>query len=153
MKLITFVDGKKDARPGLVAGDGVIDLGSEGFQDALAYLAAPESVQSDLARSRPTVPLEGVKLLAPISNPPRIFGIGINYAQHAQEFGFETQSVPTVFVVLSSAVIGPGEAVILPKASTKVDYEAELAVVIGKPGYQIPASRGDAARLRLHHHE
>jgi 2-keto-4-pentenoate hydratase/2-oxohepta-3-ene-1,7-dioic acid hydratase in catechol pathway len=48
--------------------------------------------------------------------------------------------VPTVFMVLSSAVIGPGEKIVLPKASAKPDYEAELAVVIGKPGYQIAPS-------------
>jgi 2-keto-4-pentenoate hydratase/2-oxohepta-3-ene-1,7-dioic acid hydratase in catechol pathway len=140
MKLVTFVERDKGARPGLVVGGGVIDLGAEGFQDSLAFLAAPESVQADVARSKPTVALDRVKLLAPVPNPPRIFGVGVNYAQHSKEFGFETQKVPTVFLVLSSAVIGPGEKVILPKASRQVDYEAEFAVVIGKPGYQIAAS-------------
>ncbi|HEV2618502.1 MAG TPA: fumarylacetoacetate hydrolase family protein, partial [Acidobacteriaceae bacterium] len=60
--------------------------------------------------------------------------------QHSKEFGFETQRVPTVFAVLSSAVVGPAENVILPKASAQVDYEAELAVVIGKSGCRIAAS-------------
>ena len=71
-------------------------------------------------------------LLAPVA-PPRIFGIGVNYAEHAAESQTETQAVPTVFIVLSSSVVGPGADVILPKASTKVDYEAEFAVVIGTP--------------------
>ena len=84
--------------------------------------------------------MDRVKLLAPVPTPPRIFGIGMNYAEHAKESGKETQKVPTVFIVLSSAVVGPGADVILPKASAKADYEAELAVVIGKAGYQIPAA-------------
>jgi 2-keto-4-pentenoate hydratase/2-oxohepta-3-ene-1,7-dioic acid hydratase in catechol pathway len=78
-----------------------------------------------------------VKLLAPVPAPPRIFGIGVNYAEHAAESGTQTQKAPTVFIVMSSSVVGPGAEVILPKASSMVDYEAELAVVIGKPGYQV----------------
>jgi 2-keto-4-pentenoate hydratase/2-oxohepta-3-ene-1,7-dioic acid hydratase in catechol pathway len=141
MKLVTFVVGDKDARPGLVVDGGVVDLSAEGFKDTIAFMAAVPSVQADVAKSKSALPLESVKLLAPVPSPPRIFGIGVNYAEHAKESGTETQKVPTVFIKLSSAVIGPGENVILPKASTKPDYEAELAVVIGKPGYQIPADK------------
>jgi 2-keto-4-pentenoate hydratase/2-oxohepta-3-ene-1,7-dioic acid hydratase in catechol pathway len=141
MKLVTFVDGGKDARPGLVVDGGVADLSAEGFKDAIAFMAAAPSVQADVAKSKATLPLKSVKLLAPVPNPPRIFGIGVNYAEHAKESGTEMQKVPTVFIKLSSAVIGPDENVILPKASTKPDYEAELAVVIGKAGYQIPADK------------
>jgi 2-keto-4-pentenoate hydratase/2-oxohepta-3-ene-1,7-dioic acid hydratase in catechol pathway len=141
MKLVTFVEGVKGTRPGLAVEDGIIDLGVEGFNDALAFLAAPRSVQADVARSRPTIALDKVRLLAPIPAPPRIFGIGVNYAEHAAESKTRTRDVPTVFIVLSSAVVGPGANVVLPKASTQVDYEAELAVVIGKGGYKIPASQ------------
>jgi 2-keto-4-pentenoate hydratase/2-oxohepta-3-ene-1,7-dioic acid hydratase in catechol pathway len=124
----------------LVVDGAIVDLSVEGFKDALAFLAAPSSVQADCAKTKPTILLDAVKLLAPVPAPPRIFGIGVNYAEHAVESQMETQAVPTVFIVLSSAVVGPDAEVILPKASTKPDYEAELAVVIGKPGYQIPAS-------------
>jgi 2-keto-4-pentenoate hydratase/2-oxohepta-3-ene-1,7-dioic acid hydratase in catechol pathway len=140
MKLVTFVEGEKAARPGLAVDGGIVDLSAEGFKDALAFIAAPASVQTDVAKAKPTIALDAVKLLAPIPAPPRIFGIGVNYAEHALESQTETQAVPTVFLVLSSAVVGPDAEVILPKASAKPDYEAELAVVIGKPGYQIPAS-------------
>lgn len=139
MKLVTFVEGDKAARPGLVVDGGIVDLGAEGFKDAIAFMAAAPSVQADVAKKKPTIALEAVKLMAPVPAPPRIFGIGVNYAEHAAESGTQVQRVPTVFIVLSSAVVGPGESVILPKASEKVDYEAELAVAIGKPGYQIPA--------------
>jgi 2-keto-4-pentenoate hydratase/2-oxohepta-3-ene-1,7-dioic acid hydratase in catechol pathway len=141
MKLVTFVEGDKAVRPGLVMDGGIVDLGAEGFKDAIAFMAAAPSVQSDVAKSKPTIALDKVKLVAPVPAPPRIFGIGVNYAEHAAESGTQVQKVPTVFLVLSSSVVGPGEDVTLPKASEKVDYEAELAVVIGKPGYQVPASK------------
>jgi 2-keto-4-pentenoate hydratase/2-oxohepta-3-ene-1,7-dioic acid hydratase in catechol pathway len=145
VKLVTFVEGGKGPRPGLVVDGGIVDLGAEGFEDSIAFMAAAPSVQTDVARREPAIALGGmsndkVKLLAPVPNPPRIFGIGVNYAEHAAESKTEVRGVPTVFIVLSSAVVGPGANVVLPKASAKVDYEAELAVVIGKAGYQIPAS-------------
>jgi len=141
MKLVTFEERDWGPRPGLVVDGGVVDLSAEGFRDSIAFMAAPPSVQADVAGSKPTVAMDNLKLLAPVPAPPRIFGIGVNYAEHAKESKTEPQKVPTVFLVLSSAVVGPGADVILPKASSKVDYEAELAVVIGKPGYQIPASQ------------
>jgi len=140
MRLVTFVEGGKAARPGLVVDGGVVDLGAEGFEDAIAFMGAPGSVQAEAARARPTIALEKVRLLAPVPNPPRIFGIGVNYAEHAAESGTRMRDVPTVFMVLSSAVVGPGAEVVLPKDSSMVDYEAELAVVIGKAGHRIAAS-------------
>jgi 2-keto-4-pentenoate hydratase/2-oxohepta-3-ene-1,7-dioic acid hydratase in catechol pathway len=140
MRLVTFVEGGKAARPGLVVDGGVVDLGAEGFEDAIAFMGAPGSVQAEAARARPTIAMEKVRLLAPVPNPPRIFGIGVNYAEHAAESGTRMRDVPTVFMVLSSAVVGPGAEVVLPKDSSMVDYEAELAVVIGKAGHRIAAS-------------
>jgi 2-keto-4-pentenoate hydratase/2-oxohepta-3-ene-1,7-dioic acid hydratase in catechol pathway len=141
MKLVTFEKGDYGQRPGLVVDGGIVDLSAEGFKDTIAFMHAPASVQADVARSKPGIGMDGVKLLAPVQAPPRIFGIGVNYAEHAAESGTATQKVPTVFIVLSSAVVGPGDDVVLPKASSMVDYEAELAVVIGKPGYQVPAAK------------
>jgi 2-keto-4-pentenoate hydratase/2-oxohepta-3-ene-1,7-dioic acid hydratase in catechol pathway len=140
MKLVTFVEGDRGPRPGLVVDGGIVDLSAEGFRDSIAFMAAPPSVQSDVAKSKSLIPMDNLKLLAPVPAPPRIFGIGVNYAEHAAESGTAMQKVPTVFMVLSSAVVGPGDNVILPKASAMPDYEAELAVVIGKAGYQVPAS-------------
>jgi 2-keto-4-pentenoate hydratase/2-oxohepta-3-ene-1,7-dioic acid hydratase in catechol pathway len=120
-----------------------VDLTPEGFKDALAFITAPASVQADAAQKRAKsgtkIAMEKVKLLAPLSNPPRIFGIGLNYLEHANESNMKVQAVPTVFSKLASSIVGQGVDVILPKASSQVDYEAELAVVIGKGGYQIPA--------------
>ena len=140
MKLVTFEEGG-NVRPGLVVDGGIVDLAAEGFEDAIAFIGAQESVQADVAKKKPSLALDKAKLLAPVPAPPRIFGIGVNYAEHAKESGHDTQKVPTVFPVMSSAVVGPGQEVIIPKASSMVDYEAELAVVIGKPGYQISAAK------------
>jgi 2-keto-4-pentenoate hydratase/2-oxohepta-3-ene-1,7-dioic acid hydratase in catechol pathway len=139
MKLVTFEERDWGPRPGLLVGGGIVDLSREGFRDSTAFMAAASGVQADVAHSKPTVAMDNLKLLAPVPAPPRIFGIGVNYAEHAKESKTEPQDVPTVFIVLSSSVVGPGANVVLPKASSKVDYEAELAVVIGKPGYQVPA--------------
>ena len=141
MKLVTFEERNWGPRPGLVVDGGVIDLSAEGFRDSIAFMAAAPSVQAHVADSKPTVDMNNLKLLAPVPAPPRIFGIGVNYAEHAKESKTEPQKVPTVFIVLSSSVVGPGANVILPKASSRVDYEAELAVVIGKAGCQIPTSQ------------
>lgn len=140
MKLVTFEEGG-NVRPGLVVDGGIVDLSAEGFKDAIDFIGAQESVQADVAKKRASLALDKVKLLAPVPAPPRIFGIGVNYAEHAKESGHDTQKVPTVFPVMSSAVVGPNHDVIIPKASSMVDYEAELAVVIGKAGYQIPVSQ------------
>jgi 2-keto-4-pentenoate hydratase/2-oxohepta-3-ene-1,7-dioic acid hydratase in catechol pathway len=145
MKLVTFVEGSGAAKPGLVVDGGIVDLTPEGFKDALAFVAAPASVQADAAQKRAKsgtkIAMEKVRLLAPLTNPPRIFGIGLNYLEHANESNMKVQAVPTVFLKLASSIVGQGVDVILPKASSQVDYEAELAVVIGKGGYQIPAEK------------
>jgi 2-keto-4-pentenoate hydratase/2-oxohepta-3-ene-1,7-dioic acid hydratase in catechol pathway len=141
MKLVTFVEDSSTPKPGLLADGGIIDLSVEWFTDTLAFLSAPASVQAECAALRPTLALDEVRLLAPIANPPRVFGIGLNYLEHAAESNMKVQAVPTVFLKLPSSIIGPDDNVVLPKASSQVDYEAELAVVIGKPGYQIPAGQ------------
>jgi 2-keto-4-pentenoate hydratase/2-oxohepta-3-ene-1,7-dioic acid hydratase in catechol pathway len=82
-----------------------------------------------------------VKLLAPIPRPPKLICIGLNYRDHAAETKLEIPTVPTIFNKFTNVVIGPGEPIILPKASKRPDYEAEFAFVIGPGGRNIPASR------------
>lgn len=78
------------------------------------------------------IPLESVKLSAPLSNPGKILCIGLNYRDHAAESQMTVPEFPTVFAKYSNCIIGPGEAIVLPAATTKPDYEVELGVVIGK---------------------
>ena len=82
-----------------------------------------------------------IELLAPILNPPKMFGIGENYAAHAVETGSTPPENVIVFAKYSTTIIGPEAPIVLPKISRKVDYEAELGVVIGAPGRNIPPER------------
>src|SRR5436305_14422729 len=82
-----------------------------------------------------------VKLAAPIARPPKIVCIGLNYRDHAEESNLPIPETPTVFAKFPTAVIGPGQPIVLPKNSTRPDYEAEFAVVIGKRGRHIPEDR------------
>lgn len=79
------------------------------------------------------------RLLSPLPLPPNIFALGLSYRKHAEETGIEAAPEPIVFMKASTSVIGPEEAILLPDAGpTKVDYEGELAVVIGRRGKNIP---------------
>jgi 2-keto-4-pentenoate hydratase/2-oxohepta-3-ene-1,7-dioic acid hydratase in catechol pathway len=77
------------------------------------------------------VPLKEVKLLAP-TIPSKIVCIGKNYADHVAEMGRDINPEPTIFFKPSSAIIGPGDSIILPKQSNRVELEAELTIVIGQ---------------------
>ncbi len=78
-----------------------------------------------------SLPLVDCHLLAPVS-PSKIVCVGRNYAAHANELGNEIPKEPLIFLKPPSAIIGPGEPIVLPVSSQKVEHEAELAVVIGK---------------------
>ncbi len=78
-----------------------------------------------------------VQLTAPVPDPEKVICIGLNYADHAAESGSEIPCEPVVFNKFPTAVRGPGQAIILPKLSEQVDYEAELVVVIGREGRHI----------------
>ncbi len=143
MKLVTFSGKGSSAKlPGALIGEEVADLSGFGYSTVLAIIEGGDKALAELQaglEKAPRVALSDVKLEAPLA-PPRVFGIGLNYARHAAESKMVVQKVPTVFMKLTSSVVGPDTEVILPKISTQPDYEAEFGVVIGKGGYQIPAS-------------
>ena len=78
-----------------------------------------------------SLPLNTVRLLAPVESP-RLIGVGLNYAAHAAESGKEHPPQPMVFMLPSTAVIGPGDAIVYPLQGKNVHFEGELAVVIGR---------------------
>jgi 2-keto-4-pentenoate hydratase/2-oxohepta-3-ene-1,7-dioic acid hydratase in catechol pathway len=80
------------------------------------------------------------KLHAPLENPPRIFAIGLNYREHAIETKAKFPDFPVVFFKLQTAINAPDAPIVLPRNSQEPDYEAELAFVIAKGGYRIPAA-------------
>ena len=104
--------------------------GWEHWAEALAGLKADSGALREL------------DVRAPISAPSKIICIGKNYAEHAREMGSEPPSIPVVFSKFPSAIIGPDSEVVLPPISSKVDFEAELVVVIGRAGRNI--AREDA---------
>ncbi len=76
--------------------------------------------------------VEEVRLLAPVIPRSKVIGIGKNYADHAAEMGGEAPEEPLMFLVPNTAVVGPGDPVVLPPQSAEVHYEGELAVVVGR---------------------
>jgi 2-keto-4-pentenoate hydratase/2-oxohepta-3-ene-1,7-dioic acid hydratase in catechol pathway len=145
MRLVTFeADGK--TRPGvLTESNGIFDLSAAGFESMLDVIEAaaqdPKKIQSLVDASTPDTAysIGTVKLLAPIPKPRKLICVGLNYRDHALETGSEIPSVPTIFNKFATAVIGPGDQIVLPKVSKKPDYEAEFAFVIGKGGRHIKA--------------
>ncbi|MDT7729547.1 MAG: hypothetical protein QOI21_6123 [Actinomycetota bacterium] len=91
-------------------------------------------------------PLADVRLLAPIL-PSKVIAVGRNYAKHAAEFGNAVPADPMIFIKPSTTIIGPNAAIKLPKASEHVDFEGELAVVIGQPVRNVPAARAASVIL------
>lgn len=137
MKLITFKH-KAVERVGAVVDNTVVDsLGQRNTpQTMLDFLAAGQSaldaLQQLIDSGQARIPIEEVKLLAPVPSPGKFLGIGLNYADHIAETALDKPEYPTFFTKQSSCVIADGEAIHLPKVSEKLDYEVELAFVIGK---------------------
>jgi len=135
------------SEPGLLQDDLLIGLRGAGFHDILPIVAGGEDALDRVSRWCYSPPggerfdPSHVKLLSPIPRPPKIICIGLNYRDHAEEARAEVPKVPAVFAKFHTAVIGHGQPIVLPKISTKPDYEAEFAVVIGKGGRNIPEDR------------
>ncbi|MDE3179534.1 MAG: fumarylacetoacetate hydrolase family protein [Acidobacteriota bacterium] len=83
------------------------------------------------------LPLDSVRLRAPIARPGMITCVGLNYADHAREQGIEPPDSPIFFLKGSNTISGPGDPIVMPPNSDQVDFEAEFAVVIGKAGRRI----------------
>ena len=142
MRLISFIKNGASGG-GILKENGVLPLKDLGYTDAIAFITAGEPAMAaakriiEKASVRDLLPLSNVKVVAPIPRPPKIFCIGLNYRDHAIESKMEMPAVPTVFAKYSTAVTGPGAPIVISSATQKPDYEAELAVVIGKGGNRI----------------
>jgi 2-keto-4-pentenoate hydratase/2-oxohepta-3-ene-1,7-dioic acid hydratase in catechol pathway len=136
MKLAHFVHSGR-SRLGVVEGDRINDLAASAPElpsDPLAFLATEGAL--DRARGVTPdgpgwLPLRGVELLAPVPRPGKFLAIALNYRDHLEETGADEPTFPTFFTKQSTCVVGPGAAIEVPVASDVVDYEGELAVVIG----------------------
>lgn len=158
MRLVSY-DAGNGSRLGAIIADKVVDLpaGAAHFsgadlpndmlaliQDGQSALDAAEQVVSgvlrDLTSLGPdaTYDLEDVRLLAPLSNPPKLVCLGLNYKEHAIESNEELPTEPLFFSKFSSAIIGLGETIKRPRQSETLDFETELTFVIGRGGRHIP---------------
>ncbi|KRF25568.1 MULTISPECIES: fumarylacetoacetate hydrolase family protein [unclassified Phycicoccus] len=88
-----------------------------------------------------TVRLEDARLLAPVIPRSKVIGIGRNYADHAKEMGGEPPAQPLMFLVPNTAVVGPGDPIVMPAGAQEISYEGELAVVIGRIAKDVPRER------------
>jgi 2-keto-4-pentenoate hydratase/2-oxohepta-3-ene-1,7-dioic acid hydratase in catechol pathway len=122
MKIIRFAAPDASESYGVIDGNTVLALHGTPFR-TLDY-------------SGVTYPLPSVKLLAPCA-PSKVVCLGVNYHSHAKEMGHALPTAPLIFLKPSTAVIGPEAGIIYPPMSQRVDYEAELAVVIKKAGWRI----------------
>ncbi|MBA2765107.1 MAG: fumarylacetoacetate hydrolase family protein [Thermoleophilaceae bacterium] len=125
MRLVSF-DAGAGPRAGLLEEGLVVEVG-----DSVLQLIEAGLDSMPAARGEPR-PLAEVALLPPIGNPQKIIGIGLNYRSHAEEAGREAPEVPTFFGKFANALAAPGAQVALPESSAKVDYEAEVAFVVGR---------------------
>jgi 2-keto-4-pentenoate hydratase/2-oxohepta-3-ene-1,7-dioic acid hydratase in catechol pathway len=98
------------------------------------------NIYGDYRRQEVELPVSAVKLLPP-AEPTKIICLGRNYAEHAREHNAEVPTVPLIFLKAPSAIIGPGDPILLPPQSQQVEHEAELVVVMGKRGRNILAEQ------------
>ncbi|MEO6410515.1 MAG: fumarylacetoacetate hydrolase family protein [Burkholderiaceae bacterium] len=137
MRLLSFkaADG---TRLGLLRAGQVSDLSAlaPALRDVGDWLAAGDAERDDLmlrlARA-PTLALEGLEVAMPLARPGKVVCLGLNYRDHAAEGGHAAPEYPAFFLRATSSLLAPGQPLLRPSCSDKLDFEAELAVVIGRP--------------------
>jgi 2-keto-4-pentenoate hydratase/2-oxohepta-3-ene-1,7-dioic acid hydratase in catechol pathway len=133
MRLVSY-DSGRGPRAGVLTADGVVDVGDGG----LGALLRGSGVEAAREVRRAPLRLADVRLLPPVPDPQKIVCLGLNYRSHAEEAGLEPPETPTFFAKFANALAAPGEDVPLPSYSEKVDYEAEVAFVIGRRCKDVP---------------
>ena len=149
MRLVTY-RAPSGPRAGCLIGDEVLDaweLLGDPERAGLRELIAEErldDLESALAEGTPqgAAPIEGPELLPPIPDPEKIVCVGLNYRAHAAEAGLDPPDAPAIFGKYRNALAAPGATVPLPAASEKVDYEAEIAFVVGLRAKSVDAADG-----------
>ena len=138
MRFVSFRRANGKVEAGVLSGDKIVSLTAAGFPDMISVIQSGDKIREQVA-SWVDIPLSSVKLTAPIPRPPKLICVGLNYRDHAMESKMEIPAVPTIFNKFPNVVIGPDEPIVLPRNSTRPDYEAEFAFVIGKGGRHIAA--------------
>lgn len=140
MRLVTY-DSGAGPRAGIWTESGILDAWTVlGHPDrmSLRELIAEDLVgELDPAAGGSTFDHDDIVLLPPVTDPEKIICIGLNYRAHAEEFDLEIPEAPTVFAKFRNSLVGAGTPVTLPPASQKIDYEAEIAFVIGRRAHEV----------------
>jgi 2,4-didehydro-3-deoxy-L-rhamnonate hydrolase len=143
MKLIRFGSVNKE-KPGIEINGERFDVSSfiADYNEAFFESNGLEDLKQVVEKNKEKLPKVGddVRLGSPVARPSKIVCIGLNYADHAKETGATPPSEPVIFFKSTSALAGPNDDVIIPKDSTKTDWEVELAVVIGKKASYVAES-------------
>lgn len=108
---------------------------------ACSALVADSSARDAARREGDLVPQAAVTLLAPVPRPGKIVCVGLNYRDHAAEARLPVPESPVIFAKFATAILGPGAPIRLPASTRRVDYEAELAFVIGRRAWHVPRER------------
>jgi 2-keto-4-pentenoate hydratase/2-oxohepta-3-ene-1,7-dioic acid hydratase in catechol pathway len=154
LRLVTYAAKDGASHLGALTDHGVVDLSATArelslphdiFASMSSYLEAgeprfadPTKLTSSIARS--ILPLSDVRLQPPVPRPGKIVAIGLNYKDHSIESGAASPpKSPIIFAKFTTSIAGPEDAIVIPVGNPNVDYEAELAVVIGRRGKAIPA--------------
>lgn len=142
MKLAQFA-WKGRTRTGIVEGSSVHDVGESSLDQVLSkgLLDSLKKHEKALVESTAGIPLNSVHLLSPVLFPEKIFCVAENYRSHVREADGKVAKKPYLFTKFRNAIVGPNDAILIPRISKKADWEAELAVVIGKDGKHIPKER------------
>jgi 2-keto-4-pentenoate hydratase/2-oxohepta-3-ene-1,7-dioic acid hydratase in catechol pathway len=137
MRLVTFSVDSGSPQVGVIASEYVIPI--EGYADMAGFLSAGGSALTNAEKisrgeqsAKAKHALSGVKLLAPVARPGKIIAVGLNYRDHALETKQPIPTTPIIFAKFPSSIHGPEADVLLPGDDPQADYEAELAVVIGR---------------------
>ena len=143
MKLATVQTGKGSTY-GIVTDKGVVDLGARlgsRYPDLKSIIAAHAFAEAQkLAGEKPDFALADLKWLPVIPNPGKILCVGLNYQEHVVETGRDNTEQPAFFVRLAESQVGHRQPLLRPRESTHLDFEAEIAVIIGRAGRRIPQS-------------
>lgn len=149
MRLVTFRAKNQAEQVGVVVGDFVLPVAGGHYAGMVEFLSAGQAGLAEAGKlTRGEVqapekyPLKDVHLLAPVTRPGKIIAVGLNYRDHAIETKQEIPTAPLIFAKFPSSINGPDAAVVLPEDDPQGDYEAELAVVIGRRASKV--SEADA---------
>jgi 2-keto-4-pentenoate hydratase/2-oxohepta-3-ene-1,7-dioic acid hydratase in catechol pathway len=142
MRAVRYAGADGSPRLGRLEDDTIVDAGPA---PAVGFDASPEAWELVAGASGDRLAAADARLLHPCV-PRKLIGIGLNYRDHAEESELDIPAVPVLFAKWPSAMIGAGETIVVPREETRPDYEAEVAVVIGRRTYRADA---DAARAAV----